>query len=1369
MKKNKRRYISIILALVFILSAVFAKDMQINTASFAKEISSSSGEENNQGTVENEDIVNEDTGKGTEDELSEADTIIEEDIKDEDVNSENEKLSSEETEKLTNKKETKENTENKTTRDFTESGLGTSEDPYEINGVEDLEQLRDEVNAGEKFSGVYFKLMTDLDMSSIASWAPIGNSDVELQYDHRPGNKDIGGTDNGYYDPLVSVKSNIFEGVFDGNNKSISNLRVNKSTGYGATTDYNGLFGFVHEATIKDLTLDNASIYGQSGSGVLVGYARGTVNISNVTVNNPYVKAKVETGNYGIGGLVGVHNYYAGDVVRYNNIEINNAEIISGDAYGRSGGMIGIACSYYSEVDTSNSDNLGHTKADGSIKGADVEIVNCNVLGGSIAKTSDGYAHTYMGGLIGMIMTAGSNDNTTLIKGCYTDIAIEGSNAVGGLLGQLWDARASYDNETRVIDCHSKSLVDGTASTLGYVGGLIGYMENYYLSSSSHRGGKPQYNYQLVDGCSATGNVSSGYYYNGGLIGHLHNGATVKNSWATGNVTGKSYGNGGLVGAVFSGGGSSGGFQCHIINSYAMGNIRGSDYNGGLTGYDMDTNYDNCYATGSVTGTSSYNGALIGYQWNRIYYNKVTVNNCYGTGTIVGGTGGGFVGNRTTEHGDLIEYTNCFYDTTTTTKSKSNAIGANKTHNGVTGLTTGYDIDKPNLGMINMETFENWNVKNNINGRANGVGTEDDPWYIDDKVTYPYLWFQYDGRSDEVNLTYSKADVNYNLSTAKYSFSDGTVTGKMIAPRRADFLIGDADANEAAYYNVKTVGAYGVYFPYVVDDTSERLAFKGEKEIRVPRGGTHTIKNSTTPYSMGGISVSNIISFDPLPYAEKINDTSDYVSGDETTYTKRGDTVEYKVTITNPSIRYKWLGVEFKDPFPEGVTLLEGLYNSKNYDVSLRVNGGDKVIIPEDTANGSNPYYYTYTKAEDPTRDDSPLYIYLGDFPTATLNDDGSVTMYEVELTFTTIIDRRAVSQFPLTTAENILANGDNIENTGTVNGTILDIYDSTNTFPYETDYDDYDDDPVFDSYKVSYIGNGGKTSFGDRNYDEYFLFNKSSTVDDNKDDPFEFTRLHYSYLGQWYSKPAMEENTTYIYEIGDTISLVNNKNPIQSGFRTEVDEIQNEYTDYYPDIDFKLYAPWQLQTGSIRINKTNGSGQPIGGARFLLETYDEDNNQWKAIRLNPTNNEWIDLPADEKYSGETLDTGVLFFGKNNETDTDNTLPFGKYRITEVKAASGYALLKEPIELELPYEKISDTDPNDGWSSKYTNKDGDTVYSYNNLTYNITNVGSFDLPKTGNEGRPWFVYFGGILAIFTLGFIIYFNRKRKKKIFKETK
>ena len=112
------------------------------------------------------------------------------------------------------------------------------ETEFVLNSAAELRGLAALVNDGtDSFAGKTFKLGADVNLRN-ADWTPIGNWDYA------------------------------FEGTFDGQGHTISNLRINDPEGEGI-----GLFGVVANAVIKDVTLHNVEVNAYSMVAGLVGAA----------------------------------------------------------------------------------------------------------------------------------------------------------------------------------------------------------------------------------------------------------------------------------------------------------------------------------------------------------------------------------------------------------------------------------------------------------------------------------------------------------------------------------------------------------------------------------------------------------------------------------------------------------------------------------------------------------------------------------------------------------------------------------------------------------------------------------------------------------------------------------------------------------------------------------------------------------------------------------------------------------------------------------------------------------------------------------------------------------------------------------------
>ncbi|MCL2087739.1 MAG: leucine-rich repeat protein [Oscillospiraceae bacterium] len=152
-------------------------------------------------------------------------------------------------------------------------GEGTETSPWLIDSGHSLAVLAKLVNTGNSYTGKYFKLTRDINLSNVCpgnNWVPIGE-DVQ-------------------YFP--------FQGHFDGGEHVIKNLEIFTTS---TSNNYKGLFGGISNGSVKNLGLENVNIQGYN----YVGGIAGTIDLTNIT--NCYVTGTIRgNGMYGyVGGIVG--------------------------------------------------------------------------------------------------------------------------------------------------------------------------------------------------------------------------------------------------------------------------------------------------------------------------------------------------------------------------------------------------------------------------------------------------------------------------------------------------------------------------------------------------------------------------------------------------------------------------------------------------------------------------------------------------------------------------------------------------------------------------------------------------------------------------------------------------------------------------------------------------------------------------------------------------------------------------------------------------------------------------------------------------------------------------------------------------------
>ena len=137
-------------------------------------------------------------------------------------------------------------------------GNGSESSPYLLKTASDVEALRDKVNTeGFSFENTYFQLTADITLPT--GWKPIGVT--------KDGKKDL---QNG-------ANLNVFSGIFDGNNHTV-------------TIPEGGLplFGYVQNTRIRNLNIYGTKIagYGLVNNFEGVGLSGTAVEIDNVTLKS---------------------------------------------------------------------------------------------------------------------------------------------------------------------------------------------------------------------------------------------------------------------------------------------------------------------------------------------------------------------------------------------------------------------------------------------------------------------------------------------------------------------------------------------------------------------------------------------------------------------------------------------------------------------------------------------------------------------------------------------------------------------------------------------------------------------------------------------------------------------------------------------------------------------------------------------------------------------------------------------------------------------------------------------------------------------------------------------------------------------------
>ncbi len=273
---------------------------------------------------------------------------------------------------------------------FSAGGDGTADNPYLVSTFGDLRQVANDLSAN-------YKQVNDIWMwGTKQNWDPIQN----------------------------------FTGSYDGDGYALNGMHIADCEDY-----YVGLFGYVSEATLKNITLEEPVIdlnSSNSYAGALAGYA-----VKNIITNTHVRDACVTGATSGVfGGISGYTLYYS-----------ELAECSFTNAY----------------VDLPNASNVGGIAGD---MRTSASVTACVASGEITAKSA-------LGGIAGY-----TSSNAGAVQDCHVDLVLTAEDTVGGIIGEY--------NRSGLSRCYAEGTVNATESSwYGYsAGGIVGYLEPDWSNSA---------------------------------------------------------------------------------------------------------------------------------------------------------------------------------------------------------------------------------------------------------------------------------------------------------------------------------------------------------------------------------------------------------------------------------------------------------------------------------------------------------------------------------------------------------------------------------------------------------------------------------------------------------------------------------------------------------------------------------------------------------------------------------------------------------------------------------------------------------------------------------------------------------------------
>ena len=233
------------------------------------------------------------------------------------------------------------------------------------------------------------------------------------------------------------------------------------------------------------------------------------------------------------------------------------------------------------------------------------------------------------------------------------------------------------------VSIHGIAKVASIGAVVGFAGGLVGSsggsIENCHVTGLTMDMSAPSNVYaaaywvgglvgaldgtQLINECSVSGGITekAGRGSIGGLIGELGKAAkiTYSRSNVTVNVKADSRGGADVGGFIGKGNGKTDA-ETVIRNCYATGNVTGGAYTGGFAGGLWGLNIKNCYASGNVSQAAVAMASFVGTDASdQDYYGSIT--NCFATGSVTGSSPFQYAFAEQSSATKRSEITNCYF------------------------------------------------------------------------------------------------------------------------------------------------------------------------------------------------------------------------------------------------------------------------------------------------------------------------------------------------------------------------------------------------------------------------------------------------------------------------------------------------------------------------------------------------------------------------------------------------------------------------------------------------------------------------------------------------------------------------------------
>ena len=671
-------------------------------------------------------------------------------------------------------------------------GSGTEDDPYLISNGSELAYLAQQVNSGNSYENVHFKLTNDIYLNDTTDWELWGTtgSSSAGKADTLDGSA-IEPTKQDKCDkmdapiaipvrpaPKTELESDTLSDALNAAGQSNTFVStgsypwlVDSTTYDGRTAAQSGNYNISFEPADARITAVNAN-------GVVTGVSAGETTITVTT----------EDGGFTGACAINVYNQAVTGVT----IEPSEAELTVGSSTKLTATVLPENASNKNVVYSVDDESILSVDQDGNVTGlsagtatvtvttedggfsasAEITVIPVRVTGVSISPkaASVGLGHTIQ--LTASIKPSNAaNKNLSWSVSDETIISVDDQGTVTGLsLGTATVTVTTEDGgftaSAEITVCYAPANTwtaigtlnkdfcgvfngDGYAvcgiyiNTRNAIQGLfginrhsvianLGVAESYIYADSYWVGGVVGCNYGTVTNCYNTGSVVASGDNVGGVVGFSD--GTVTDCYNVGSVTGKEN-VGGVVG--YNGYGTSA-----VTDCYNTGRVNGNRNVGGVIGFNCSS-ITECYNTGNITGSNGVGGVIGG--------SNSSITDCYNTGSVTGRYHvGGVVGSVVRKDGSNSHVTDCYNE---------GSITGDESVGGVAGYNLGAVTDCYNISIVNG------------NERVGGVVGYNDSFVDEGTITNCYNTGSITGSNGVGGV------VGYNYGTVTYCYNTGSVTG----------------------------------------------------------------------------------------------------------------------------------------------------------------------------------------------------------------------------------------------------------------------------------------------------------------------------------------------------------------------------------------------------------------------------------------------------------------------------------------------------------------------------------------------------------------------------------------------------------------